>query len=143
MQRVVLVEDDAANVTAIKTLLQDFYHLKIFFNAEDALKYIKKNAEKVDIVLTDNELPRMNGWNLAYEIKRRPKLGHLPVVMQSGKQSKYLKYTKYIDKFLEKPYKRDDLMSVLDSACKMPIKRIRLTMWRSLVQKIGDYFNLL
>ena len=136
MKQIVLVEDDASVVKSIKFALQNFYKLEIFFNAEDGLEYLKKNISDVDILLVDNILPGMDGWNLAYKVKCNPRLAHLPIVMQSGRQSKYLKHTKYVDQFIEKPYASTELLEILQKAQNIEIRKINLTIWQKILQKI-------
>jgi DNA-binding response OmpR family regulator len=42
-------------------------------------------AQQPDIVVTDCQMPRLNGLQLAERIKSTPETSHLPVIMLSGK----------------------------------------------------------
>ena len=112
-KHVVVVEDDPIALKSLSLILRDLFKITKFMSAEDALEFIKANAENIDIVITDNSLPGIDGWALSYHLKRFLKFKHIFVIMQSGKQSRYLKLMKYIDAFLEKPYKRQELIDIL------------------------------
>ena len=47
-------------------------------NGKEALGILKK--ETVDLVVTDIEMPEMNGFQLTEEIRRDEQLRHLPVI---------------------------------------------------------------
>lgn len=58
-------------------------------NGIEALKVL--DSENVDLVLTDLVMPEMDGFELCEEIRRRPNLRHLPVVVISThRDSKYV-----------------------------------------------------
>jgi chemosensory pili system protein ChpA (sensor histidine kinase/response regulator) len=50
-------------------------------NGIDALKIL--DSEPVDIVFSDLVMPEMDGFELCEEIRRRPNIRHLPVIVIS------------------------------------------------------------
>lgn len=78
----VLIVDDFSTMRRIcKHLLKQIGFTNIV-EADDgttALNVLKK--EKVDLVLTDWNMPKMNGLELLKAIRKDPNLKHLPVIM--------------------------------------------------------------
>ena len=60
-----------------------------FANGQEAWDHINQNPDDFDLVITDIEMPVMNGLELTRSIKGDPRLQHLPVIavtsLSSGK----------------------------------------------------------
>lgn len=71
------VDDDTAEQTLLKIAVETLeYTNKIVFcfNGLEALEYLKKTTEKTFLILSDLNMPRMNGIELKQEIENIPKL---------------------------------------------------------------------
>jgi len=91
-KRLVVVEDSPM----LRKLLEDtlveagFYNIEFFENGQDALNYLEqeckqKNIEDiVQLIITDIEMPQMDGHHLTKRIKDNPQLAHLPVIIFSS-----------------------------------------------------------
>ncbi len=92
-KRIVAVEDSPL----LRKLLHDtlaeagFEYVEFFENGRDALDYLeglvkegKELSEHVDIVITDIEMPQMDGHHLTKRIKAHKELGKLPVIIFSS-----------------------------------------------------------
>lgn len=92
-QRLIIAEDSPL----LRKLLQDtlteagFQHLVFFENGKEAFEYLQglidagKDVEKeVQLVITDIEMPQMDGHHLTKKIKDHSKLAHLPVIIFSS-----------------------------------------------------------
>jgi len=74
-------------------------------NGIEALKVL--DAKPVDIVLTDLVMPEMDGFELCEEIRRRPNIRHLPViVISTHRDAKYVVQALRCgaDDYLTKPF---------------------------------------
>lgn len=77
---ILLVEDDAATRQFMKLLLRNQGHEVI--EAENGLVgYEIARTKKVDLVLSDVMMPKMNGIEMCRRIKQTPKLELLPVIL--------------------------------------------------------------
>jgi DNA-binding NarL/FixJ family response regulator len=68
---VILIDDHVILMDGVRSLLEKVEELKIvgqFGTAEAALSYLKTNS--VDIMITDYNLPEMNGLSLIHTVKR-------------------------------------------------------------------------
>ncbi len=58
-RRILVVDDDSMNLVRTKMILGKYYDVLFAESGEEALDKLK--SEKVDLVLLDIEMPRMNG----------------------------------------------------------------------------------
>lgn len=84
-KRILLVEDSPLfrNLTVNFLTSQDFD----VTTAEDglnALNILLRNPHSVDCVITDIEMPRMNGYEFLAECRNTPDLIHLPIIAYTG-----------------------------------------------------------
>lgn len=77
-----IVDDDPANLMELVHILQPYYKI---FTAKDGESAIKK-AEKLkpDLILLDIVMPDMDGYGVLAEIKKSPKISHIPVIFITG-----------------------------------------------------------
>jgi two-component system chemotaxis sensor kinase CheA len=77
---ILTVDDSIATRTLLKTLLESAgYRVLTAVDGLQALNVLANN--RVDLVISDVQMPNMNGFELTKTIKARPNLSHLPVVL--------------------------------------------------------------
>ena len=78
--RVLVVDDSMSVRRAVATLLED--HGYDVMLARDGLEAVKSmEVARPDVLLTDLEMPNMNGLELAAHVRSRAELASLPVIM--------------------------------------------------------------
>jgi len=105
-----LVVEDFETMRNIIAKVLDSLNIKITeaVNGIEALKVL--DAEPIDIVLTDLVMPEMDGFELCEEIRRRPNIRHLPViVISTHRDAKYVVQALRCgaDDYLTKPFTAD------------------------------------
>lgn len=68
--------------------------------------------EAPDIILTDVNMPKMDGWHLLRLVRARPNLAHIPVIFLttlSSDSDRLRGYRLGVDDYLGKPYKPEEL----------------------------------
>jgi len=84
---ILVVEDSITSRTLLKNILESSgYRVKTAVDGSDALSILK--TEEFDIVVSDVEMPRMNGFELTAAIRRDRKLAELPVILVTGMESR-------------------------------------------------------
>ena len=86
-KKIVLAIDD--NVTQLKMfqgMLVPKYDLRVVKSASDALNFM--NANEVDIILLDIEMPNVSGFEFLKDIRKIPSYINVPVVIVSGNTGK-------------------------------------------------------
>lgn len=84
---ILLVEDSITARTLLKNILEGAgYNVKTAVDGIDA--FTKLRTEKFDVVVSDVEMPRMNGFELTSKIRADKRLSELPVVLVTALESK-------------------------------------------------------
>lgn len=84
MQTILVVDDEFHIRSVVGTKLRGAGFAVV--EAADAVEAFEVLAERaVDLVVTDYEMPGMNGLQMAIELARRPATARLPVVMLTAR----------------------------------------------------------
>lgn len=118
-QRGVLIVDDSLSVrNSLLQLVQDAgYRGETARDGIDAINTLRNF--KPDVLLTDLEMPNMNGVELIYHIRERTDLKNLPIVMiTSRSQDKHRRLAEQAgaNTYITKPYNDADLLRTIRSA---------------------------
>ncbi len=112
----VLVVDDSITVRRIMQRLLQREGFRVVL-AVDGLNAIEKLAgETPSIVLTDIEMPHMDGFDLVRNIRSDNRLKHIPIVMITSRiADKHRELAKSLgaNEYLGKPYSEDGLLTIL------------------------------
>jgi chemosensory pili system protein ChpA (sensor histidine kinase/response regulator) len=116
----VLVVDDSITVRRVtqRLLAREGYRVAL---AADGLQALEKLAEELPtVVLSDIEMPRMDGFDLARNIRGDRRLAHLPIVMITSRiAEKHREHAKElgVNHYLGKPYSEEELLSLVKHYC--------------------------
>ena len=112
----VMVVDDSLTVRRVtqRLLLREGYRVVL---AKDGLDALERLAEAVpQIVLSDIEMPRMDGFDLVRNMRADARLRDLPVIMITSRiAQKHREYAAElgVDHYLGKPYAEEDLLALI------------------------------
>lgn len=83
----ILVVDDALTIRELQRSILERagYAVRVATDGDDALRLLQR--EPSDLVLTDVEMPSMDGFSLTEAIRRHPKLGRTPIVILTSHDS--------------------------------------------------------
>ena len=85
-------------------------------NGVDALDIIKSGEHNIDAVLVDIEMPRMDGYSLATEIRKYNKFKNLPLIAVTSRASKTDRMRGVetgMTEYITKPYSSEYLLNVV------------------------------
>ena len=86
MARILVIDDNASIRSAMEVGLPGFGHsVTVAPDGEAGLKLAE--AEHVDLILLDVEMPQMGGLAVCEALKRDPARCHVPVLMMTGRPS--------------------------------------------------------
>jgi len=116
----VLVVDDSITVRRVTQRLLKREGFRVAL-ANDGLHALEVLAhEKPTVVLSDIEMPRMDGFDLLRNIRADEKLRDLPVIMITSRiAQKHRDHAMElgVDHYLGKPYSEDELLALIRSYC--------------------------
>ena len=112
-QAAVLVVDDSLTVRKItgRALAREGYNVVVAKDGIEALE--KMQSATPDVIITDVEMPRMDGFDLTRNVRADPRLKDLPVIMITSRTAE--KHRKHaaelgVNVFLGKPYEERELL---------------------------------
>ena len=116
----VMVVDDSITVRRVtqRLLQREGYRVVLAADGLQALECLQD--ELPSVVLSDIEMPRMDGFDLARNIRGDSRLKHLPIVMITSRiAEKHREYAKElgVNHYLGKPYPEEELMSLVRHYC--------------------------
>ena len=112
----VMVVDDSLTVRKItsRLLTREGYQVVLAKDGVDALEQLLEVTP--DVIISDIEMPRMDGFDLVRHIRADKRLGTLPVIMITSRTTeKHRNYALEIgaSHYLGKPYDEDELLALI------------------------------
>ncbi len=117
----ILVVDDESRM---RKLIKDFLMKKNYniLEAEDgeaALKVYEENKEKINLILLDVMMPKLDGWSVLRQIRQSNKT--LPIVMltaRSEEQDELFGFELGVDEYITKPFSPKILVARVEAILK-------------------------
>ena len=123
--RVLVVDDSLSVRRAVATLLEDHgYEVALARDGLEAAKSLE--ASRPDALLTDLEMPNMNGLELAAHVRSRTELASLPVIMitsRSMDKHRRQAVAMGVNVYLTKPYSDQELLQHVATAVTGRVER--------------------
>src|SRR5262249_26773618 len=114
--RILVVEDNPDHLDVAREALEgEGYCVEGAADGQVALARLLREPPP-DLVVVDLMLPEMNGWQLITEMKERPALSAVPVIVVTGGGSRVLASAPVSAGFLEKPFTPARLLETI-AAC--------------------------
>lgn len=112
----VMVVDDSLTVRKITTrmLEREGYRVITAKDGVDAIECLIDNIP--DVILSDIEMPRMDGFDLVRNIRADARLGNVPIIMITSRLAdKHREYAKEVgaNHYLGKPYQEEELLGLI------------------------------
>ncbi len=95
-------------------------------NGVEALNILKTSQTGFDAILIDIEMPQMDGYTLASEIRKYSKYKQLPLIAVTSRSSKSDRLRGVevgMSEYITKPYSSEYLMSVVSKNIKLPMEQ--------------------
>lgn len=121
MAKSILLVDDFENTIFVTglTLEQKGYKVYKALTGEQALKLLELNA--IDLIITDYNMPEMNGVELCERIKRKPHLSKIPILILSTETKQTVKDKAFdigVTAWVKKPFKIDQFLKIVEKTLK-------------------------
>ena len=120
---ILIVDDESRMRKLIKDfLIQKSYHILEAEDGEKALKMYHENKEKINLILLDVMMPKLDGWSVLRQIRQENK--ELPIVMltaRSEEQDELFGFELGVDEYITKPFSPKILVARVESILKRTI----------------------
>lgn len=117
---ILAVEDSKTQAQVIKYFLDARYSsVHLCFDGQEAFEWLKSTQIKPDIIISDIQMPRMDGYTLCKAIRADENLKNIPVILLtslSEPNNIIQSIEAGADKFLVKPFDQTLLSEVIDEA---------------------------
>ena len=122
--------DDSITVRRVtqRLLQREGYRVVLAADGLQALERLQD--ERPAVVLSDIEMPRMDGFDLARNIRSDERLRDLPIIMISSRiAEKHRERARElgVDHYLGKPYSEEELLGLIRNYCALPLDANPLT----------------
>jgi two-component system, OmpR family, phosphate regulon response regulator PhoB len=110
--KIMIVEDEQALVTILTYNLEKAgYDTVAFSDGKEALDNVEK--QEPSLILLDWMLPKISGIDLCREIRKRPQIGRIPILLLTARgeeQDKVKGFTAGADDYVTKPFSLPELL---------------------------------
>ena len=120
----VMVVDDSITVRRVTQRLLQREGFRVVMAADGLQALERLQDELPSVVLSDIEMPRMDGFDLARNIRGDARLAKLPIVMITSRiAQKHREHAKElgVDHYLGKPYAEDELIRLVRHYCGLEV----------------------
>jgi chemotaxis protein histidine kinase CheA/CheY-like chemotaxis protein len=116
---ILLVDDSVTTRKMLERLLVEMgYRVIVGRDGQEALDELIQGREQIDLIVSDVEMPRLNGFELLAKVRSNPSWRNLPVVMvtsRTGDRHKQQADRLGVNGYLGKPVQPQELYSTVQS----------------------------
>jgi chemosensory pili system protein ChpA (sensor histidine kinase/response regulator) len=113
-EKTVMVVDDSVTVRKVTSRFLEREGFRVI-TAKDGVEALQVLQDHMpDVMLLDIEMPRMDGFEVAKNIRTSSRLKDLPIIMitsRTGEKHRERAFSLGVNKYLGKPYQEDLLLS--------------------------------
>ena len=116
--KILVIDDEESICRLFKTLLKKYdYYVETFTDSEKALKRFDEYS--FDIVITDLQMPKTTGWDVAHHVKKKDP--NIPVLLVTAALSEYDEYLKElgVDYIIPKPMSIHHVLDIIKEVSKV------------------------
>ena len=120
----VLIVDDESRM---RKLIKDFlikkeYKILEAVDGEDAIKVFKENEDKINLILLDVMMPKLDGWSTLRQIRQ---FSNVPIIMLTARgeeQDELFGFELGVDEYISKPFSPRILVARVEALLKRATK---------------------
>ena len=120
---ILVVDDESRMRKLIKDfLVQKNYNILEAEDGERALKVYEENKQKINLILLDVMMPKLDGWSVLRQIRQDNK--SLPIVMLTARaeeQDELFGFELGVDEYITKPFSPKNLVARVEAILKRAI----------------------
>ena len=127
MDNCILIVDDEARM---RKLIKDFLQAKGFsiLEAEDgekALEMFEENKSKINLILLDVMMPKLDGWSVLRQIRQNSKVPIIMLTARGEEQDELFGFELGVDEYISKPFSPKILVARVEVILKRTQKDVK------------------
>ena len=120
MDKCILIVDDESRM---RKLIKDFLTDKGYsiLEAEDgeiALQVFEQNSEKIDLILLDVMMPKLDGWSVLRQIRQTSQIPIIMLTARGEEQDELFGFELGVDEYISKPFSPKILVARVEAILK-------------------------
>ena len=120
MDKCILIVDDELRM---RKLIKDFLTAKGYSiieakDGEEALQVFEENKEKIDLILLDVMMPKLDGWSVLRQIRQTSKVPIIMLTARGEEQDELFGFELGADEYISKPFSPKILVARVEAILK-------------------------
>lgn len=116
---VLIVDDESRMRKLIKDfLMQKGYSTLEAEDGEKALEVFNQNSNKIDIILLDVMMPKLDGWSVLRQIRQESKVPIIMLTARGEEQDELFGFELGVDEYISKPFSPKILVARVEAILK-------------------------
>ena len=129
--KILVVDDESRMRKLIKDfLMQKGYQILEAGDGEEALKVFEENENKIQLILLDVMMPKLDGWSVLRQIRQTSKVPIIMLTARGEEQDELFGFELGVDEYISKPFSPKILVARVEAILKRSIGEKR---------KVKDY----
>lgn len=122
----ILIVDDESRM---RKLIKDFlvkkeYKILEAVDGEDALKVFGENSEKINLILLDIMMPKLDGWSVLRQIRQTSNVPIIMLTARGEEQDELFGFELGVDEYISKPFSPKILVARVEALLKRTTKHV-------------------
>ena len=110
MEKILVVDDESRMRKLIKDFLaQKGYEILEAEDGEKALEIFEENQNKINLILLDVMMPKLDGWSVLRQIRQ---ISQIPIIMLTARgeeQDELFGFELGVDEYISKPFRSKNI----------------------------------
>ena len=129
MNTTILVVDDEQRM---RTLIKDFlvkkdYEVIEAKDGEEALEIFEEKQDKIDLILLDVMMPKLDGWSVLRQIRQTSKVPIIMLTARGEEQDELFGFELGVDEYITKPFSPKILVARVEAILKRTSSKVNKT----------------
>ena len=121
---ILIVDDESRMRKLIKDFLaQKEYKIIEAEDGEQALEKFEKNSSKIDLILLDVMMPKLDGWSVLRQIRMKSKVPIIMLTARGEEQDELFGFELGVDEYISKPFSPKILVARVEALLKRTISK--------------------
>ena len=102
---ILVVDDEYRMRKLVKDFLQkEDYNVIEAEDGEEAIKIFNENSEKINLILLDVMMPKLDGWSVLRQIRQQSKVPVIMLTARGEEQDELFGFELGVDEYITKPF---------------------------------------